>query len=124
MPTQAREARLDDAGGVLGHVEQDAVRSEHLEAAEARRAARDGQSEVESEPALAALRGAPDDADAGACPEIGDQPRALGVGLVEVGGANDRKGVVEAGHEISPHAVCTCSAVTDLDFARAAAMRA
>lgn len=102
----ATKPRLDDGAGVLGHVEQDGASVVDVEGAEARGAGCDGDGEVESEPGLAALGSAAEDADGGAGPERLDEPAGGAVAVIEVGSANDGEGVVVEmrgrGHALSP----------------------
>lgn len=93
VEAEAGEAELDVGGSVFGHVDECGSRIVHGEAAEAGGAAGDGECEVEGEPALAALGGTADDANAGASPERLDEPSALGPRIGEKRGAHDGEGV-------------------------------
>ena len=110
VAAEAGESCLDDGRGVLGHVDQHAAGLGDGEGVEAGRAAGDGDGQIEPEPALAALGRAANDADAGAGPEVRDEPAAGGVGLVQVGGAHDGEpGVVVGAH---PASACTDGAAS------------
>ena len=69
VTADAGEARLDDGCGILGHVEKDRADVAALEDAETRRAARDRDRHLESEPRLAGLWGATKDTDPRSRPE-------------------------------------------------------
>jgi hypothetical protein len=86
---EACEALLHRRRGVLRHVEENGPGVVDGEAAEARSVARNGEDELEGEPALAAFGGSADDADAGSCPGGIDEPAAEGVGVGELSGAHD-----------------------------------
>jgi len=100
------EALLHDGGGVLGHVDEHTAGLGHGIGVETGRAAGHGDGEVESEPALADLGGAADDADPGARPEGLDEPAARLVPLVEIGGAHHGQG----GGGLGSHPVTACTA--------------
>ena len=89
MTTDAFEARLDDEGGVLGHVEESTSGVADGEGAETGLAARDGERHLEGEPRLAALRRAADDADGCPGPKRGDEPGGSRLELFDVGGSKD-----------------------------------
>ncbi len=73
----ALQATAHDVQGVFGGVEQDASGLWHGEAAQARRARRDRDSQVQGQEGFATLRLPADDADGIGRPQIGDQPALL-----------------------------------------------
>ena len=121
--TDAVEAATDDPERVLGGEEQDAAGAQGGEAAQARRARRDGDGHVEREKRLAALRLAPDDADGFVAPQVLDEPAPLGWARIEVRGARDRQrcrrchrrvddGVLRAGVGVARAGRCSAPAIS------------
>ena len=76
--TEALEPRAHEMQRVLGRIEQHRAAPDGGKAAQARRAARDGDEQVEGEEALAALGLAADDAHGLVGPQILDEPAPLG----------------------------------------------
>lgn len=103
--TEPTKAGLDDGRGVLGHVEEDGARVVDIEGSKAGSGGGDGDGEIESEPGLAAFRSAAEDAHGGSRPDGVNEPTSPRVAIVEVGGTNDGKRIVECsgrGHEPAP----------------------
>jgi len=73
----ALESSAHDMQGVFCGVEQDAARTRHREAAQARRAGSDGDGQIQGEEGLAALRFPADDSDGLFGPETRDEPALL-----------------------------------------------
>jgi hypothetical protein len=101
VAADAKEPLLDDRSGVLGHVDEHATGLTDGERVEARCATGDGNGEVEPEPALVALGRTADDADAGASPEVFDEPAARRVRFVEGGGIDDRQYGLVGSHPVT-----------------------
>ena len=110
MAAQAGQACLDDGRGVFGHVDQRAAGLGDGEGIQARGAAGHGDGQIQPQPALAAFGGPANDPDAGAGPEVRDEPAAGGVRFVQFGRGHDGKPSVLMGAH--PASACTDGAAS------------
>lgn len=84
----ASDAAADLVQRVLGEIDEGRTWELDLEAIEARGVAGDGDGEVETEPAFAALRGPSDETDSLVTPEGADEPRWGAVDFFDVSDAS------------------------------------
>ena len=106
VAAQVRDALAHARQGVLGEVDQRRSCGEHLEAVEGCRGGCDRDGKIESEPRLAGLGQAADDAHGSGAPQVTDQPLG-GVGL-RIDGVHGDGG--QTTHRWMT--CCTCSAST------------